>query len=69
MSRKIGTALIYLARIIGWAFGLIAVLAAIIAWVFAAPFATAGIALMGEPTSLNLSGLKELVVETWENFD
>ncbi|UYN55628.1 hypothetical protein ACPD8N_00660 [Lacticaseibacillus chiayiensis] len=69
MTEKIGIVFIYLARIIGWTFGSIAVVAAIIAWVLAAPFATAGIALMGEPTSLNLSGLKELVVETWENFD
>lgn len=69
MSRKIGAIFVYLARIVGWIFGLIAVIAAVIAWIVAAPFATAGIALMGEPTNLNLSGLKELVVEVWGNFE
>ena len=68
MGKKIGTALLCLARIIGWVFGLVAVIAAILAWVLAAPFVASGTALMGEPASLDLSGLKEMVVDIWENF-
>lgn len=67
--KKTGIALIYLARIIGWIFGSIAVSSAVIAWAIAAPFATAGIALMGEPISLNFAGLKEMAADIWENFE
>ena len=68
MSRKIGIVFVYLVHIIGWAFGLISVIAAVIAWIVATPFAAAGFALIGEPVSLNLSGLKELIVAIWEDF-
>lgn len=68
MIKKFGIGLIYLARIIAWLCGLIAVAAAAMAWVIGAPFAAVGIMLMGEPVHFNFAGVKEMVVDIWGHF-
>lgn len=68
MSKKIGIALVFLGRIVGWVFGSIAVLVAVLAMVVAAPFILIGSSLMGEGVHFNRAGIKEMALDIWENF-